>query len=234
MSLTCVSAYFPVKNKHNNAYNNWFINSLAINCPYVFFTNRASIEFISRCRGDLPTLYIICEISDLHAYKYKDKMITHSYHCPSVELNVIWNSKVFMLQTAYQLNPFHSEWFKWIDAGICAFRENPPSIHDFNKYHLQKLVTFPKDKFIFSSSEPYNKRLILPTFYYHYISGTFILHKNMIHSFVEVYKEYLDKLMSPFNIWTEQVILTHIYNDRPELFYKFADGYGKISEYLFS
>jgi hypothetical protein len=39
--------------------------------------------------------------------------------------------------------------------------------------------------------------------------------------------------MGPSNIWTEQVILTHIFNDMPELFYKFADGYGKIAEYLF-
>ena len=230
-ALTCVSAYFPVKNKHNNSYNDWFINSLSINCPYVFFTNSASIKFISKCRGDLPTVYIICEISDLYAYRFKDRMITHPYHCPSVELNVIWNSKLFMIQTAYQLNPFQSEWFKWIDAGICTFRDRKPSVISFD---ANRLLSFPKDKFIFSSSEPYEKHCISSTNYYHYVSGTFIVHRDMIHSFVTVYDKYLEQLMSPFNIWTEQVILTHIFNDMPELFYKFADGYGKISEYLFS
>ena len=230
-ALTCVSAYFPVKNKHNNSYNDWFINSLAINCPYVLFTNSASIEFISRCRGDLPTVYIICEISDLYAYRFKDRMITHSYHCPSVELNVIWNSKLDMIQKAYQLNPFQSEWFKWVDAGICTFRDRKPSVISFD---ANRLLPFPTDKFIFSSSEPYEKHHISVTNYYHYVSGTFVLHRDMIQSLVTLYREYLERLMGPSNIWTEQVILTHIFNDTPELFYKFADGYGKIAEYLFS
>jgi len=32
---------------------------------------------------------------------------------------------------------------------------------------------------------------------------------------------------------TEQVILTYIYKDRPELFYKLADGYCEVIKYLY-
>ena len=37
--LTCVSSFYYVKNKHSNKYENWFKNTLNINCPYVFYKN---------------------------------------------------------------------------------------------------------------------------------------------------------------------------------------------------
>ena len=37
---TCVSAYWNVKNKHDNSYYNWFNNTLKIDCPYVFFSDK--------------------------------------------------------------------------------------------------------------------------------------------------------------------------------------------------
>jgi hypothetical protein len=231
MSLTCVSAYFPVKNKHDDAYLSWFKNTLAINCPYVFFTTKEMVDTIKRFRVDLPTYYIECTIEELYTYRYKDKMITHPVHCPSVELNIIWTEKVFMIQRASELNPFNSDWFKWIDAGICVYRTvRPPSIEFPNK---EKLSRLPKDKFIYSSSEPYNSDLVTSTNYYHHISGTYILHKSFIKTFVDIYKHYLDTLLSKKNIWTEQVIYTHIYKGSPELFYKLADGYGVISQILY-
>lgn len=74
--LTCVSSYFPVKNKYGNQkYTEWFKNTLSINCPYVFFTNKDNIELIKSFRKNLPAYYIECEIEDFYTYKYKDKMI---------------------------------------------------------------------------------------------------------------------------------------------------------------
>ena len=35
MTFTCVSGYWQIKNKHGNQFNDWFKNSLKINCPYV-------------------------------------------------------------------------------------------------------------------------------------------------------------------------------------------------------
>ena len=165
--LTCVSSYFPVKNKHNNKYNEWFKNSLAVNCPYVFFTSKNSIDLIKKFRKNLLTYYIVCEIEDFYTYKYKDKMIIDPYHCPSVELNLIWNEKIFMIQKARQLNPFKSEWFHWIDAGICVFRERCPSQKEGT--NINKLNCLPKDKLIYSQSEKYDKTSISKTNYYQII-----------------------------------------------------------------
>ena len=231
MTTTCVSAYFPVKNKHNNKYLEWFKNTLIIECPYVFFTNKDTIDVIKQYRGDLPTHYIICELSDFQTYRYKDRMITHPTHCPSIEVNLIWNEKLFMVKHASKLNPFNSEWFIWVDAGINVFRTTPPPMRQFPNPALMN--TLPKDKFIYSSSNPYSNKKVSRTSYYHHISGTYVLHKTIIDTVVETYRKYLEELIDKHNIWTDQVILTHIYKDHPDLFYKLCDGYGEIIRYLF-
>lgn len=231
--LTCVSAYFPVKNKHDNKYLKWFENTLSINCPYVFFTNSKYIDIIKKYRKHLPTYYVDCEIEDFFTYKYRNQMITHQIHCPSIELNLIWNEKIFMIKKAYEINPFNSEWFQWIDAGICSYRDNlPPNITFPN---INKLNFFPKDKFIYSSSNEYINSLVTKTNYYHHISGTsYLIHKSLINRFVDIYQLYLDKLVDKDNIWTDQLLLTHIHKDNPDLFFKLCDGYGEIVKYLFT
>lgn len=230
--LTCVSGYWKIKNKHGDQYNEWFKNTLKINCPYVFFGDKESIELVRKFRGELPTYYIELNIGDFTTYKYKDEIETHPIHCPSVKLNLIWNEKIFLLQKAYKLNPFDSEIFMWIDAGICIYRNTPPPNIPFP--NINKLNNLPKEKFIYSSSQPYDENLVHIHNYYHHISGgVFILHNNIIDNFVEIYKKYLDKLLDKNNIWTEQVILTHIYKDNKDLFYKYSDGYGSLIPMLF-
>ena len=112
------------------------------------------------------------------------------------------------------------------------FRNIKPSQYEFpNKLKINNL---PKDKFIYSSSNEYNQDLVSKICYYHHISGTsYIVHKNIINKFVDIYKLFLDKLVDKNNIWTDQVILTHIFHDNPTIFFKLCDGYGSVTEYLF-
>lgn len=230
MILTCVSAYYEVKNKHNNKYNEWFKNTLSINCPYVFFTNKENFSFIKSFRKDLPTYFIEYDIKDFYTYKYIDKIKTDPIHCPSVELNLIWNEKIFMILKAKEINPFNTEWFKWMDAGICIYRNIKPPESIFP--NINKINELPKDKFIYSSSNKYNSCSVSKTNYYHHISGTYILNSSIIDEFINIYKDYLDLLLDKNNIWTDQVILTHIYKNKPCLFYKLCDGYGEITRFL--
>ena len=231
-SMTCVSGYWKVPNKHGNEYNNWLHNSLNINCPYVFFSDKETIEFIKPYRQNLPTYYIECNIQDFVTYKYKDRMLTHQTHCPSIELNLIWNEKIFLIKKAYDINPFNSDFFCWVDAGICSYRHNTPPTLQFP--NIDKLNRLPKNKFIYSSSDPYNKNAIKINNYYHHISGTsYLLHKNIINDFVKIYDDYLNKLIDKNNIWTDQVILTHIFKDYENLFYKLCSGYGQICPELY-
>jgi hypothetical protein len=222
--LTCVSGYWNVNNKHGNKFESWFQYSLKINCPYVFFADKNTIKTIKKYRSNLPTFYIECTIQEFKCYKYKNKMITHPIHCPSVELNLIWNEKIFLIKRALELNPFHSDFFCWVDAGICIYRDILPPTNSFPNLH--KLNTLPTNKFIYTSSLPYIENNVNITTYYHHISGTsYILHKNIVNDFAALYEKYL---IHTNNIWTDQVILTHIYKDHKQIFYKLGDGYGEL------
>ena len=158
--LTIVSGYWKIKNKHENNFEQWFNNTLSINCPYVFFSDKETIEIIKTYRKELPTYYIECNIEDFHTYKYKDKMITDKFHCPSVELNLIWNEKAFLVKKALKINPFNSEYFCWVDAGICTYRDNKPPNKLFP--NIEELNKLPKDKLIYSSSimKTYNDKFM--------------------------------------------------------------------------
>ena len=105
-NLTIVSGFWKVKNKHDNKFENWFSKTLKINCPYVFFGNEETITIVKQHRQNLPTHYINCEISDFYTYKYINFIETHNVHCPSKELNLIWNEKLFLVKKAAELNVF--------------------------------------------------------------------------------------------------------------------------------
>jgi hypothetical protein len=229
--LTIVSGYWLVMNKHDLRYLLWFENTLKINCPYIFFGNDETIEIVKEFRGELPTHYVRCELEEFYTYKYKDRISTDFYDCPSVELNMIWNEKIFLLEKACAINPFKSEFFSWVDAGICLYRDEPPPTRPFPD--LNKLALLPKDKFIFTSSQKSDYEPSLLNTYYHHVSGTYLLHKNIIPQVINLYKEYIEKLLNLDNISTDQVILTHIYNDHPSIFFKLGHGYGELLSILY-
>lgn len=233
MTLTCVSGYWKIKNKHNNKFEDWFNNTLKFKCPYVFFSNKETIKLIKKYRGDLPTHYIECDIKDFKTYKFKDRMITHPKHCPSIELNLIWNEKIFLIEKAIELNPFKSEYFMWMDAGMSCFRNKMPPPIPFP--NINKLDKLPKDKFIYSSSHnfTYNEKFVKGHYHlHHHVSGTYLFHKNLINKLVDIYKKYLS-LIDKNDIWTDQVIWTLIYKDNKELFFKLCDNYATIPFYLY-
>ena len=149
-------------------------------------------------------------------------MITDKKHCPSIKLNLIWNEKIYMIQRASKINPFSSDFFCWIDAGLCVYRDTPPPSMSFP--NINKLNKLPQDKFIYSSSvnSVYNNKFKKGKYHlYHHVSGTYILHKNIIDRCVSLYSEYLT-LIDKKDIWTDQVILTLIYKDNKDLFYKYC------------
>jgi len=230
--LTCVSCYYKIKNKHGENYNNWFKNSLSINCPYVFFSDLSGIEFIKQFRGTLPTIYIECPFESFYNWRYRNSIKTDPHNCPSVELKMVWNEKIFFLEKVYRLNPFKSQWFQWIDAGVCVYRHVPPPSKVYP--NPLRLENAPTNKVLYSSSQPWNENLVYLGNYYHHIAGTsYIMHGSMVESFVELYKKYLDKLVDKENIWTDQDILTYMFKDNRELFFKVCDGYGNIVPHFF-
>lgn len=192
--LTIVSGYWIVKNKHGNKFvEKWFKNTLKINCPYVFFGDRETIEIIKPFRTGFQTYYIELNINDFKTHKYYDMIGTHPVHCVTKELNMIWNEKIYLVHRASEVNPFNTNYFAWADAGLCVYRNKAPPCKIFP--NEDKLCTLPLDKFIFCSSDDSKFNHVAIGGYYHYVSGTYVMHRSMIEKFTEIWTKYLDKYL---------------------------------------
>jgi len=233
--ITCVSGFWNVDNKHQNSYvETWLRRTLKINNPYVIYCTEEEKPLLQSCRGDYPTVFVKKEISEFVTYKHKDAIQTHHRHVPSKELQMIWNEKLFLLRETARTNPFDSEWFLWIDAGLFLYRDEEPPKETFC---FEKLASLPKDRLIFSSSDSptCNFSSIKEGNYYHYVSGIFMIHKSFVEKFVSVYEIYIDRLLSQKDwIYTDQVILTHMYKENPELFYWVIHDYARLVLWLYS
>jgi hypothetical protein len=230
-TLTCVSGYWNIINKHaNGSFLQWFENTLRVNCPYVFFGTEETIELAKKYRRELPTYYITLQLDEFYTRQFKDRMMIREFDCPSAELNMIWNEKIFLIEKAKQLNIFNTEYFAWMDAGVCTFRSRSPPVTPFP--NREKLALLPKNKFLFTSSDESYFQPNRMGQYYHFISGTYIIHIDIIDTIVSLYKEYIEKYMEPLHIYTDQILLTYIYRDHSDLFYQAGHGYGEILNIL--
>jgi|SaaInlStandDraft_6_1057023.scaffolds.fasta_scaffold07222_2 hypothetical protein len=226
--ITLVSGYWALnKNKFSNfKYLEWFNISLCVNSPLVFFTDSQSIiNFIKEVRKDLPTHYVLLDLNEFETNKYKDLYIIDSRQCPSKELNMIWNEKIFLIQKSSNINPFNSNYYCWYDAGLCRFRDVKIPENKLNSSFLKN------DKISFTNPNHVTKfeKNKLKNYGYHYITGTsYIIPKNIIPRITKIYEDYLYKYVDNKNLWTDQVIWTHIYSDYPELFENISQGYGYV------
>jgi hypothetical protein len=146
---------------------------------------------------------------------------------------MIWNEKIFLVNEAKKLNLYNTEWFSWIDAGVCIYRyKYPPEIIWGD---IDILNTLPKNKFIYTTSDTDIINFDLIGTYYHIISGCFLIHESFIDIFKEIYKKYCEKLLIKNDwIYTDQVINTIIYKDNSELYFLAGHGYGNILPLLYS
>ena len=158
---------------------------------------------------------------------------TDNTHVPSKELGLIWLEKMNLVLEASKLNPYNSEWFCWIDAGICSYRDKMPSNNLFP--NPDKLNLLSKTQINYSSSEDisnYDLQKIKNWDYVHnFAAGCFIIHISIIKRIHELFYKYLDICIletTQFTCYSEQSILTRIYIDYPELFNKVGNGYGQI------
>jgi hypothetical protein len=194
------------------------------------------IETIINNRHSYPTYYINKTIQDFKTYQLNMTNETHDIHCPSRELGFIWLEKINLVLEASCLNPYQSEWFCWIDAGICIYREEEPPTSKFpNPQNIHKLS---KTKINYCSSEQVDYttlETIKKWDYIHNISGTFVLHISIIPNICELFYEYLEKCRKEANTfvcYSDQCIWTHMFVDKPYLFNKVGDGYGSIIQEL--
>lgn len=120
-----------------NTYIDWFKKTLSIKCPMVIFVDEKTEKIVRDYRKEVDekTLVITSQLSQSPYYSFKERMDTiidsseyknnvkdpNRIECKSSLYNIVQYSKFYWLETASALNPFDTDFFLWLDAGISRF-----------------------------------------------------------------------------------------------------------------
>jgi len=136
--VTLVTGYFDISRngRPKEEYFSWIQETFKLNASIICFTESKFADTIkSLAPVDKDILIINLEIYQLPYYKYMEsikrifsssyyrKKIAHSdrIECVNPLYSVVIFSKLALLEKAAKLNPFNSDQFIWVDAGISRF-----------------------------------------------------------------------------------------------------------------
>lgn len=151
-TVSFVSAFYDISRKErpNEVYYQWLNNTIKINTPIIFFTSqnlKKKIEILFDGKIDITIIALDIQQSEyfydtkeikriLRNNTYKSKMQdSNRIECSNPLYSIIQFSKFFFLKKAGLINPYHSEKFIWIDAGISRF---------FGNFNLKNEITGKK------------------------------------------------------------------------------------------
>lgn len=236
-NTTIVSALYNIQRETKGDgrkwedYLQWFRDTLQFPHPMVIFVPSELQDFVIQHRPkkykthlvlqelhEVPYAFLEPKARDiLESDEYKKK-ITHPerVECKVPFYNLIQYSKFQWLKIASALNPFDTEYFFWMDAGISRFLPNIPQ----KQFHSR--LSFPKKKLVIQNNHVY----------YHYhvdenylwdsqclLSGGILGgDKEVIHELTDIiHKELLDRVENKW-INNEQLLLAYIERKRKDLF----------------
>lgn len=127
---TIVTAYYELESKHSNKnYRTWIDNFLSLDDPMVIFTSASLVPLLSEGRAKYnashKTKVIALELNETNTttmfalpfwesqyLKDPERRIHKSY-----QLYWVWLSKPEFIKRAIAMDPFHSDFFAWVDSG---------------------------------------------------------------------------------------------------------------------
>jgi hypothetical protein len=141
MSVTLVTALYDINRKTEgdgrsfDEYLSWFAKTLKVKSPMVIFVEESLKDFVAEQRGNLPTKIITQSLEEIPYYHlnddiqkilddetFKSKIGAPSrVECKMSLYNVVIFSKFPWVKRVIEENPFDSEYFMWMDAGLSRF-----------------------------------------------------------------------------------------------------------------
>jgi len=165
-------------------YIKWFKQTLSINCNFIIFTEPEVIPHIKKVRKDTDTLIIESSLNTIPYYYLLDKIQSildsdfyksnmkdiNRVECKDAIYSVIQYSKFKWLREAAEINPFDTDYFFWIDAGVSRFLEPQDYKSSFPSLDtIEQLNTIDDTLVIQYNSDYYEdltKARILPKTYF--------------------------------------------------------------------
>jgi hypothetical protein len=223
-----VSAFWEIpKSKHNdnqqqqqNPYWSWFMHSLHISMPTIFFTDLQTIPKIAARRDGRPTLFVpfdhtLFQVSE-EAYP---SHWTHADHVPSAQLARIWLEKMHLVYLAHQLQP-NATFYVWCDAGLSSLRVKDPVPLEWSTDVLSAL---PRDRVTYCavSSE-----------YHTTSSGLMLFPHGVVTTMHHLFYVAFARCARTTASWlcgSEQYLWTEVRKEYPNLFHAACYDYGDIA-----
>lgn len=254
MHPTVVTSLYNI-NRHNldgrewSSYLQWFSKTLQVNNPMIVFVEKELEDFVYNIRGQMPTKVIVSKLEDTFYYGFKNQMdniifdknyknsikSSNRIECNSSLYNIIQYSKFDWVKKASEINPFNTDTFLWLDAGISRF---------FEEIDLQKGFSYSGEIIdriflqIFMSSYPDLSTANSLELSYLYddrsfvAGGIFLTSKNFINEIKIIVDDILlNEMLGKSNINNEQICLGYLIKKYPDKFTLFEHIYGQHRNY---
>lgn len=237
--MTMVTAFFDIHRDTKgdgrtvHEYMQWIEKTLQLNCNLYIVTEAKFVPFMKEKRPSHYATYIHEDtLENASYYKYlpriKDILESDAYkeriaypervECMLPEYNVIQYSKFGWLEEAMKVNPFESDTFFWMDAGISRFFEDVD-------IRLPYPRMIPSDKFIIQKRHDLEKCSMDIWKADNVVKGTlFGGHKESVLAVSSKVEEMFQSMLSQGNVNNEQIALAMVYYANKELFFVVDDS----------
>lgn len=148
---TAVTAFYHLgTNRHTKEeYDELLSKTLSITDPLIIFTSPDLAPKLAALRGKpKSSLVVPLELNKVKVATmfsvdtWKQEVVSHggAQGVSSHEVFWVWHAKIELLKIASEINPFGSEFFAWIDAGMIRWDEYGNTTFS-SEYHLSSQTT---------------------------------------------------------------------------------------------
>jgi hypothetical protein len=207
----------------------WMEKTLQLNCNLFIVTEAKFVPFM-KAKRHYPMYILEDTLENASYYKYlprmKEILESDAYKqritCPQrvecilPEYNVIQYSKFGWLEKAMKINPFHTEHFFWMDAGISRFFGEIDITLSYPRYiHTDQFIIQPRqdiwsysidDSFIWKADNLFK-------------GGMFGGNANIVSDIGKKVEEVFQFMLSQNNVNNEQLAIALVWKKYPELFH---------------
>jgi hypothetical protein len=255
MSATLITALYDINRKNNgdgrsfDEYLSWFSETLKVKSPMVIFVEEYLVDFVKKHRKNLPTKIITQPLEEVPYYhlnydiqqilednQFKLKISVPSrLECKMSLYNVIIFSKFLWVKKIVEENPFETEYFMWIDAGLSRFFDSHQI--DINKSYpsesaLESLLEV-KDRVLIQSQLDFYPDLVNAKTYdddYFWEARSWVMAglwgggSEVLSKFCNMVDDILrKKLIKRKLINNEQIVMAYLYKMNDEMFVAFEN-----------
>lgn len=259
--ITIVTALYDINRELDGdgrkfqEYLSWFKKTLKVTRPMVIFVDDSLVPFVEECRKNLPTKIIAQPIEKIPYYhltesinqiiqsqNFKSKIgAPERVECKMGLYNSVIYSKFQWIKQTILENPFDTELFMWMDAGLSRFFYEIDLNYPSNNA-IDVLMDY-KDHVIIQTSMSYYSDLVqAPKYTQEHLwdartwvmAGLWCGGKKVMIKFCDLIDDVLNnKMISNNLINNEQSAMAYVYKNNPDMFVAFENYADKHRPYEF-